>query len=66
MPDRIARGKFLEKLVGENLDWIGVDRNNGNVKVLDYGAGTGFLSQAFAPHVSQVLGIDSSRGMVDQ
>ena len=45
MPDNVARGRFLVKLVRENLDWIGVDPNIGNVKVLDYGAGTGFLTQ---------------------
>ncbi|CAD6591752.1 MAG: hypothetical protein ASARMPREDX12_005402 [Alectoria sarmentosa] len=66
MPDHLARGKFLERLVSENLDWMGLDQNNGSVKVLDYGAGTGFLSQAFAPYVSKILAIDNSGGMVDQ
>ena len=45
MPDKVARGNFVEKLVSDNLDGIGLKRNNGNVKVLDYGAGTGFFSQ---------------------
>lgn len=45
MPDNVARGRFLVKLVRDNLDWIGVDPNKGSIKVLDYGAGTGFLTQ---------------------
>lgn len=45
MPEKVAHGEFLKKLVSDNLDWIGLDRNNGSVKVLDYGDGTGFLSQ---------------------
>lgn len=45
MPDKVARAKFVDKLVSDNLDWIGLKPSNGSVKVLDYGAGTGFFSQ---------------------
>ena len=45
MPDEVARGDFVEKLVSNNLDWIGLEQRNGRVKVLDYGASTGFFSQ---------------------
>lgn len=43
-PNNVTRGLFLRYLIGNNLDWIGLDRNNRDIKVLDYGAGTGFLS----------------------
>lgn len=45
MPDKVARAKFVEKLVSDNFDWFGLKSSNGTVKALDYGAGTGFSSQ---------------------
>lgn len=41
----MARAAFLKNLVRENLDWIGLTRDNRSAKVLDYGAGTGLLSR---------------------
>lgn len=45
MPERVARANFVEKLVNSNSEWIGLAQEHGRVKVLDYGAGTGFFSQ---------------------
>ncbi|KAL9636377.1 MAG: hypothetical protein Q9164_002855 [Protoblastenia rupestris] len=43
-------------------------RQNGHKRlgtVLDYAAGTGYLSQALAPYAERILAIDRSQGMVD-
>ncbi|RDL41048.1 S-adenosyl-L-methionine-dependent methyltransferase [Venustampulla echinocandica] len=68
--------------VQARLDWIGVDwieDSSGNetsessskgptkeVRLLDYACGTGLVSRALAPHVTQCVGIDLSEGMVDE
>ncbi|KAF6218167.1 hypothetical protein HO133_006126 [Letharia lupina] len=60
------RARFQQPDVNQNKKWMGVNKTSADFKVLDYGAGTGFLSMAFAPHVSKVHAIDSARGMVDE
>lgn len=37
------------------------DQIGSKIKVLDYCAGTGFFSQALAPHVREIVGLDSLR-----
>ena len=69
MADKVARGSCVEKLVSENLDWIGLEQENGRVKVLDYGAGTKLFSQVgffvfnvkvMHPHSSDtIIGVSS-------
>lgn len=41
------------------------DADSRQIKVLDYAAGTGNVSQALAPYVTRVLGVDISKGMVE-
>lgn len=53
----------------EYNDWVGFDRIRvlgGGIKVLDYCAGTGFLSRALAPHVNKILAMDNSQNMTIQ
>lgn len=53
----------------EHKDWVGFNlmgSHGDNIKVLDYCAGTGFLSQALAPHVEKILAMDNSQNMTIQ
>lgn len=53
----------------EYNDWVSFDQmgeSGGSIKVLDYCAGTGFLSQALAPHVNKILAMDNSQNMTIQ
>ena len=40
----MARGEFLKELVGKDKAWIGLNEMGGDIKALDYAAGTGLLS----------------------
>ncbi|KAK9311382.1 S-adenosyl-L-methionine-dependent methyltransferase [Lipomyces starkeyi] len=55
--------KSLTNAVQARRDWIGVDWN-GPVKVLDYACGTGVISRALAPYVTELIGVDLSEEMV--
>ncbi|KAK9349891.1 S-adenosyl-L-methionine-dependent methyltransferase [Lipomyces doorenjongii] len=55
--------KSLTEAVQARIDWIGVDWNR-PVKVLDYACGTGVISRALAPHVTELIGVDISEEMV--
>lgn len=57
----------MKHLVTENRDWVGFNQmgsHGDGIKAFDYCAGTGLFSRALAPHVSKVLGMDSSQNMV--
>ena len=59
----------MKEIMVEYNDWVGFDQlraHGGSIKVLDYCAGTGFLSQALAPHVNKVLAMDNSQNMTIQ
>lgn len=45
-PDQVAKGAWLKELIKEEAAWIGLKEVKGGneFRVLDYGAGTGFLS----------------------
>jgi len=36
------------------------------MRVMDFGAGTGLISAAVAPHVAEIVAVDISRSMLDQ
>ncbi|KAK9372091.1 S-adenosyl-L-methionine-dependent methyltransferase [Lipomyces chichibuensis] len=55
--------KSLTEAVQVRRDWIGIDWN-GAVKVLDYACGTGVISRALAPFVTEIIGVDISEEMV--
>jgi len=48
-------GEAILSTVPVSIDW----------KVLDFGAGTGLLTFFIAPHVSRVIALDNSKGMVE-
>jgi ubiquinone/menaquinone biosynthesis C-methylase UbiE/uncharacterized OsmC-like protein len=58
-PLRRELGEALGKILAASLPLTSADT------VLDYGAGTGLVSLALCPKVSQVLAADSSQGMLD-
>ncbi len=58
-PLRRELGDALGKILAASLPLTSLDT------VLDYGAGTGWVSLALCTKVSQVLAADSSRGMLD-
>ncbi|KAL8723383.1 MAG: hypothetical protein Q9225_000299 [Loekoesia sp. 1 TL-2023] len=64
-PCRQARGEFTKQLFEDHKAWISDDWKSGQFKVLDYACGTGLANQALAPHVAQIIGIDTSKGMVN-
>ena len=59
----------MKALIDENTNWVGFDQmgtNGSGIKAFDYCAGTGFLSQALAPHVNNILAMDNSQNMTIQ
>ena len=59
----------MKTLIDEHKDWVGFGAmvaHGDNIKALDYCAGTGFLSQALAPHVNKILAMDNSQNMTIQ
>ncbi|KAL8903389.1 MAG: hypothetical protein Q9207_003963 [Kuettlingeria erythrocarpa] len=64
-PCRQARGEFTKQLFEEHKDWICDDWKGGEMKVLDYACGTGLASQALAPHVADIFGVDRAKNMVN-
>ncbi|KAL8917969.1 MAG: hypothetical protein Q9208_007633 [Pyrenodesmia sp. 3 TL-2023] len=63
-PCRQARGEFTKQLFEEHKEWIRDDWKGGQLKVLDYACGTGLASQALAPHVASIFGVDRASNMV--
>lgn len=55
-----ARLQYDQRL----LDWLVRDTRAAGSCVLDLGCGPGFIANAIAPHVSQVLGLDPSPNMI--
>ena len=58
-PRRIA----VMKAIGEKI--LAVVSPTPDLKVLDYGCGTGLVSLYLLPHVGHITGADSSTGMLD-
>ncbi|KAL8761657.1 MAG: hypothetical protein Q9184_002241 [Pyrenodesmia sp. 2 TL-2023] len=63
-PCRQARGEFTEQLFEEHKKWICNDWKGGQLRVMDYACGTGLASQALAPHVAHIFGVDRDSNMV--
>ncbi|KAI4179247.1 MAG: hypothetical protein L6R41_007958, partial [Letrouitia leprolyta] len=57
-------GDFTTQLFEDHKAWVSNDWKDGQWKVLDYACGTDLVSQALAPHVAQIIGIDKSKEMV--
>lgn len=47
------------------IDWLARDTRAAGKRVLDLGCGPGFIANAIAPHVSEVLGLNPSPNMID-
>lgn len=47
------------------IQWLVRDTRATGKRVLDLGCGPGFIANALAPHVSEVLGLDPSPNMID-
>ena len=57
----------MQAIIDEYKDWIGLKSTpEGDVKALDYCAGTGFMSHALAPYVNKIIGMDFSKNMTIQ
>ncbi|KAK4909373.1 hypothetical protein LTR28_000185, partial [Elasticomyces elasticus] len=59
----------LTKAIQDRLDWLGVDwatpeKQERDVRLLDYACGTGLVSRALGTHVTTIRGIDISPNMV--
>ena len=66
-PDDLARGTWMQAVVNKHKDWIGLTCiPEGDIKALDYCAGTGFMSHALAPYVNKIVGLDISKNMTIQ
>ena len=51
----------------EHKHWIGLkSTREGDVKALDYCAGTGIMSRALAPYANKIIGMDLSKSMTIQ
>lgn len=55
-----ARLQYDQRL----LDWLVRDTRAADKRVLDLGCGPGFIANAVAPHVAEVLGLDPSPNMI--
>ena len=47
------------------LDWLVRETGAAGNRVLDLGCGPGFIANAVAPHVAEVIGLDPSPNMID-
>ncbi|KAF2773682.1 S-adenosyl-L-methionine-dependent methyltransferase [Teratosphaeria nubilosa] len=63
----------VSEALQQRLHWLGVDwstvesrREGREVKLLDYACGTGNITMALGPYVSQIRGIDVSESMVEE
>ena len=57
----------MKAVINEYKDWIGLTVTpKGDVKALDYCAGTGLMSYALSPYVNKIIGVDYSRNMMFQ
>ena len=56
-----ARLQYDLRLIG----WLVRDTRAAGKRVLDLGCGPGFIANAIAPHVAEVLGLDPSPNMID-
>lgn len=55
---------LLAEAFAKKMEWTGVRWNSDRTRVLDYGCGSGLISQILAPYVKQVIGVDPSEAMV--
>lgn len=57
----------MQAVIDEHKDWIGLNSTpEGDVKALDYCAGTGIMSRALAPYANKIIGMDFSKNMTIQ
>lgn len=56
------RVKLAGNVAAAIIDTIHPDRT---MDVLDFGCGTGLITLLLQPHVKTIIGVDSSRGMLD-
>ena len=57
----------MQAVLDKHKDWIGLTVTpEGDTKVLDYRAGTGFMSHALAPYVNKIIGMDLPKNMTVQ
>lgn len=59
-PQRVEGAMIFVDKIKENLE-----TNLENMKLLDYGCGSGLVSFGFSNDVSTIVGLDNSQGMVD-
>ncbi|KAF2106352.1 S-adenosyl-L-methionine-dependent methyltransferase [Lophiotrema nucula] len=55
--------QLLTEEIRSRIDWIGLPKKD-QARMLDYACGTGLVSNALGPYVSQIVGIDLSENMV--
>ncbi len=61
--DDPIRVKLAHSIAGAIRDEVALKRD---MKVLDFGCGTGLLTAALSPYVGSITGLDSSRGMIER
>jgi ubiquinone/menaquinone biosynthesis C-methylase UbiE len=58
-PQRVKRAEEIARAISEAVAL------SPDMDVMDFGCGTGLLTLQIQPHVRSVIGVDSSRGMLD-
>ena len=57
----------MQAVIVEYKDWIGLKSTpKGDIKALDYCAGTGLMSHALAPYFNKIVGMDFAKNMTIQ
>ncbi|KAF2867074.1 S-adenosyl-L-methionine-dependent methyltransferase [Massariosphaeria phaeospora] len=57
--------ELLTEEIRSRVDWIGLPPSD-KIRMLDYACGTGLISVALAPYVTETVGIDISPNMVEE
>ena len=58
--NRVQNAKSIAELIIENIDL------EKNMRLMDFGAGTGLLSYFIAPHVDTIVAVDNSPSMLEK
>jgi cyclopropane fatty-acyl-phospholipid synthase-like methyltransferase len=58
--NRVQNAKSIAELIIENIDL------NKEMKLMDFGAGTGLLSYFIAPHIDTIVAVDNSPSMLEK
>jgi len=58
--NRVQNAKSIANLIVDNITL------SSNMKVMDFGAGTGLLSYFIAPHVDTIMAVDNSPSMLEK